>query len=71
MTRESRSKADVRILWMGIDDEVLARRHRARGMAMIRHKPDHIASGDLIRTSSKPAFLRGARLQRRSLDRRS
>jgi hypothetical protein len=33
MTRESGSKADLRILWMGIDNEVLVRRHRvhARG----------------------------------------
>jgi hypothetical protein len=37
MTRESRSKADLRILWMGIDDEVLVRRHRIDARSCVRN----------------------------------
>lgn len=36
MTRESGSKADLRILWMGIDDEVLVRRHRVHARSRVR-----------------------------------
>jgi hypothetical protein len=39
-------------------------------MATIRHKPGHIATSDLSRTSYKAAFLRGA-VAEESLDRRS
>ena len=37
MTRESGSKADLRILWMGIDDEVLVRRHRVHARGGVRN----------------------------------
>ena len=37
MTRESRSKADLRIVWMGIDDEVFVRRHRVHACGGVRN----------------------------------
>src|SRR5271154_6437313 len=39
MTRESGSKADLRILWMGIDDEVLVRRHRVHARGGVKNLP--------------------------------
>ena len=37
MTREASGKADLRILWMGIDDEVLVRRHRVHARGSVRN----------------------------------
>jgi len=37
MTRESGSKANLRILWMSIDDEVPVRRHRVHARGGVRN----------------------------------
>jgi hypothetical protein len=37
MSRESRSKTDLRILWMGVDDEVPVRHHRVHARGGVRN----------------------------------
>ena len=62
MTRESRSKADLRILWMGIDDEVLVRRHRVHARGGVRNlsiqrrnsRPDRGPNCHLITRTDDP-----------------
>jgi hypothetical protein len=62
MTRESGSKADLRILWMGIDDEVLVRRHRVHARGGVRNlsiqrrnsRPDRGPNCHLITRTDDP-----------------
>src|SRR5439155_23273108 len=62
MTRESGSKADLRILWMGIDDEVLVWRHRVHARGGVRNlsiqrrnsRPDRGPNCHLITRTDDP-----------------